>query len=425
MSLVSFDITSVSCSSLNANSEMPSGRCIDLFTNKKPFSGKGLNQPSDAFAPQEKVVLYAFVTYNGYPVIGKLVAYEIHGPPNPLRNFTLYRTAVTNESGIAETSFIVPWIWDGSQKSIFGTWNVTATVDIAGQIVSDNLSFKVGWIIEVSDFKTTNSNFEPKNKFNRGEFIYFKFKVKNIAFTEKTATFVVSVSDDLCVVLGQIILENENVPSGEKIICFGKILIPQWASVGEGKAVLGAYNRIDDKLIPLCPSISTTFKIGEVAVPEVIDASILGLCPNATKVESGQVVNFTINVQNQGNLPISFNLTLWGNSTIIGKLNVTNLAPCSGKTVSILWDTTGVPAGHYTITATIPPLPGEVDLHDNCYTNGVVEVLTAGKPSPFSLWFLLLIILALAVIITLTTLYLRRRKEREGKGVFAALVSLK
>ncbi|MBS7620639.1 hypothetical protein KEJ32_00705, partial [Candidatus Bathyarchaeota archaeon] len=54
-----------------------SGRSIDLFTQKEPFSGKGLNEPSDSFQPQEEVILYALVTYNNYPVQNKLVAFQV------------------------------------------------------------------------------------------------------------------------------------------------------------------------------------------------------------------------------------------------------------------------------------------------------------------------------------------------------------
>jgi hypothetical protein len=35
---------------------------IDIFTQKEPFSGKGLNMPSDAFHLEEEADIYASVT---------------------------------------------------------------------------------------------------------------------------------------------------------------------------------------------------------------------------------------------------------------------------------------------------------------------------------------------------------------------------
>ena len=41
---------------------------LDVFTQKTPFNGRGLNQSSDPFAPYEIVKLYGNLTYNGTPL---------------------------------------------------------------------------------------------------------------------------------------------------------------------------------------------------------------------------------------------------------------------------------------------------------------------------------------------------------------------
>ena len=51
-----------------------SSRVIDLYTQKEPHDGRGLNQASDAFAPQDEVFLYAEAMYNENPVENRLVA---------------------------------------------------------------------------------------------------------------------------------------------------------------------------------------------------------------------------------------------------------------------------------------------------------------------------------------------------------------
>jgi hypothetical protein len=102
-----------------------SGRVIDLYTQKDPFSGKGLNQSSDVFTPQEEVILYAKVTYNDMPIENKLVSFQVI---NPLGESVMFKTDSTSEDGIATASFRLP---DGGNETFFGVWSVFATVDIA------------------------------------------------------------------------------------------------------------------------------------------------------------------------------------------------------------------------------------------------------------------------------------------------------
>ena len=53
---------------------------IDLFTQKEPYSGKGPNMPSDAFGPEEVVILYALVTYGEVSLQNLLVTFCVQRP---------------------------------------------------------------------------------------------------------------------------------------------------------------------------------------------------------------------------------------------------------------------------------------------------------------------------------------------------------
>jgi hypothetical protein len=97
---------------------------------------------SDAFAPQGQVKLYSNVTYRGEPVMGKPVAYRIIGPIGT--GYEFLAVQFSNEDGLALLEFSIP-----ASKSYFGIWNVSASVDIAGQIITDYVFFRVGWLIEV------------------------------------------------------------------------------------------------------------------------------------------------------------------------------------------------------------------------------------------------------------------------------------
>jgi len=85
--------------------ETNSGGEIDLFTQKEPYSGKDPNIPSDAFDPEEEVIIYALVAYNDHPVAMVPVAFEVHGPENSIYNITFFDYAQTDDSGIAKISF--------------------------------------------------------------------------------------------------------------------------------------------------------------------------------------------------------------------------------------------------------------------------------------------------------------------------------
>jgi hypothetical protein len=58
------------------------------------------------------------------------------------------------------------------------------------------------------------------------------------------------------------------------------------------------------------------------------------------------------------------------------------LASGASTTLTLTWNTTGVPCGKYTISAYATPVPGETDLGDNTYTGGWVEVRLRGLVTP-------------------------------------------
>lgn len=126
------------------------GRLIDLYTQyPAPYGGQGQNQPSDMFWPQKLVTLYAYVTYNWWPMQQKLVGFEVNDPNG---NVWTKLSAVTDENGIATVSFRMPWPCE-NPESLFGVWKVTATVDIACTIVNDTMPFKYDYLAHI--FKVT------------------------------------------------------------------------------------------------------------------------------------------------------------------------------------------------------------------------------------------------------------------------------
>jgi hypothetical protein len=127
------------------------GRVIDLYTQyPAPYGGQGPRNPSDMFWPQKLVILYAYVTYNYWPVQQKIVAFEI---VDPAQHVWDKKTAITDENGVAQVSFRMPWPCD-NPESLIGVWTVTATVDIACIVVNDTLSFHYDYLANVIKVET-------------------------------------------------------------------------------------------------------------------------------------------------------------------------------------------------------------------------------------------------------------------------------
>jgi len=235
------------------------GPYIDIYSEKIPFNGYGLNQLCDVFAPQEEVTLYAYVSYRCNPVQNKPVAFEVK---NPTGESYLYRTNTTDENGVATISFRIPWPCEDPEETVFGNWTVYATVDIAEHIVNDTLTFKVGWIVEITQVETVDVYGDAKTIFAKGEHVHFNLTVQNIAFTTKTATLTIVVYDECGVPIGLVTLQDWVIRPGKTEIFIIDLQIPKWAYIGVATIYANAYtNMPQDDGTPTCPEESTNFII--------------------------------------------------------------------------------------------------------------------------------------------------------------------
>jgi PKD repeat protein len=117
------------------------GRLLDLYTQK---AGEGPNELGGEFKVGELVHLISQVTYNDNSLQQKLVAFEVR---NPLNESVAFRTAITDQDGLAAISFRIPDI-----PSSNGIWAAISVVDIAGKVVWDTISFRVYLIMPVGGY---------------------------------------------------------------------------------------------------------------------------------------------------------------------------------------------------------------------------------------------------------------------------------
>jgi len=353
-------------------------RSIDLYTQKEPYSGRGPNQPSDAFAPQEKVILYAYVTYRDDPVTGKIVAFEVHGPVNRFENLSFTRTALTNDDGIANVSFRVTWPNGYREEAVFGVWNVVAVVDIAEVAVNDTLSLLVGWIIELIKVETVDVNNASRISFMKNEHMCFRLTVKNVAMTNKIATLIIDVYDNLSVSLGQVVLVDEQIAPGVTVLFIEDLLIPEWARPGVGVVYANAYTALPALGgVPWCPQVSTIFSIVKIVVHDV---AVVSVVPSVTEAFRCQAVNVSVVVKNEGNVGETFDVCAYYDRALIGTFTVRNLAPQTKKDIIFKWCTCCLQPGNYTLSAEASVVPGDVNIDNNRFVNGVVRIKPLALP---------------------------------------------
>jgi hypothetical protein len=385
-----------------------SGRVIDLYTQKTPFNGKGINQSSDAFAPQELVVLYALITYNDAPVAQKLVAFQASGPANPLQNITTVGSGTTDEDGIANFSFRIPWPDDNPQEEILGTWFAIATVSIADQTVVDTLTFQVGWIIKITQITTLNASLQPQTRFLRRETVTFNLTVENIAMTEKSATIIVDVQDADFHPIMHIQEQGLVFQPGISYLTVSS-QIPVTATIGTASISASAYTAPPESGGVLYgPAISATLEIITAQV------AITAVKPSKTCVTSGETLYIEVTAKNEGNETESFNVTAYYDKTPIGKELVADLAPQNETKIVFKWDTSGVHAGSYVISAVADTVAGQIETAGNTFVDGSVTIVSPSLPIVVSYLIIFLFFIALmgSLVLLLFLGYLRRRRRK-------------
>lgn len=230
------------------------GPYLDLYTQKPdPYSGKGLNESSDAFAPQEEVILYAEAHYDCEPIEYKFVAFEVIDPNG---GTVIDRSNATDHYGIATTRFRV------ASNATFGIYTVHATVEILGKTANDTLTFRVGWIVEILSVETVDATGIAKTIFTRDEHMYFNLTVQNIAFVSKTATFTLVIYDAEDVPIGHVALQNWVILPGISQFFVIDLQIPEWTYTGIATVYANAYTNLPiTGGVSYCPEISVTFMI--------------------------------------------------------------------------------------------------------------------------------------------------------------------
>jgi len=224
------------------------GAAVDLYCNKVPFDGKGSNVQSDAFAPQELVILYAKVTYNEDPVANKIVGFQVNSSDGQA---ILYRTAITNDEGVASVEFRIP------SNPPFGLWMAWAIVDVAQTTVADTMPFEVGWIVEILSVVPGDTSYK------KGTTADFTITIKNISNMSKIVTLTIVIYDDVAVPIAIDKVVGWPIDALEPgALWYVELNIPLWAFKGTGTVYVNSFTALpSNNGVPTCPEKSASFLI--------------------------------------------------------------------------------------------------------------------------------------------------------------------
>jgi hypothetical protein len=172
-----------------------------------------------------------------------MVAFEIR---NPLDNVVVWRSASTNGSGIACVSFRIPWM-GADAEDVFGAWLITATVDIAEDVVMDKCRFRFGYIVNIHDIDVSPPSL------HKLEDLTIVLNLTNIAFTPKNV-FVTVVAYDECGVPIAKFISPATVDPVYWATPSITLTIPTWAFVGTGRIYANVFDAPPDLFgTPMCP----------------------------------------------------------------------------------------------------------------------------------------------------------------------------
>jgi hypothetical protein len=106
------------------------------------------------------------------------------------------------------------------------------------------------------------------------------------------------------------------------------------------------------------------------------DVAVIHAETSIDVILAGAIVNVTVIVENQGFKKWNPLITVYYDSSLAVN-EVVNVSPGETLTLSLAWNTSGTYEGSYVISVMASVGPGEIDIADNTFVDGVVKVYNA------------------------------------------------
>jgi len=253
---------------------------------------------ADSFRPGDLVELFANTTYNGAPVQGALLTFQVY---DNLGNTVLVSTAISNCYGLSQWEFRVPWPSNASLQvnnftegsmgpsdntTLFGQWSATATWQLGSQFTemppfektqAAEISWDVSWGLSIVAISVTpGTAHRGPASCGYGDIVYVKVCVQNEYLENVNALLTATLYDNLLVpiypiaslfvtFIGSAVVKNGIVTGpAYNVTCttLPGIPIPSYAFVGTAYAFANVLSTFPNYMgTAYCPPAWTTFQI--------------------------------------------------------------------------------------------------------------------------------------------------------------------
>jgi hypothetical protein len=220
----------------------------------------GQNNINGIFSPFDQIQLIANVTYNNAAQPNILVTFQAGGPVNASNPINITRIETTNSSGIAAFPFRLP-VESQNQSSLVGIWQVSATIPTTNGTLTQNLSFAVGWAMEIASITIINPLGQPV--FAPSDSVTVQLAINNTG-KPQTANITINMQDLVGNIINQTQIQNKQIEttSANSTQVQATLQIPENASAGQMaiKAAIycGNYLGVD---IPVTESQTAYFTV--------------------------------------------------------------------------------------------------------------------------------------------------------------------
>jgi len=155
---------------------------------------------------------------------------------------------------------------------------------------------------------------------------------------------------------------------------------------------------------------NNVFSDGTITIGLVHDVAVTDLTVAPASVQSGEQVTIGVRAYNKGSATESFSVTVACGATVVGTKEFVALAPGVSETLTLLWETKGMAAGSYLLTATAETLEGETTTEDNVFSN--VSFQITSPPFTLPMEWLIAIIAVIIILAVAMFLFLKRRPKK-------------
>ena len=220
---------------------------IDLSTDE---GGTGSGVSSGTYGPLQLMQMYASVTNKNAPVPDENVVFSIQ---NSNSSVILVRQGTTNQTGIASANFRLPTPDPSTPQNKFGTWSITASVNIMNTTINDTTNFTF-------NYPTGLENITLPASIQKTKTLPIQLTIDNVPIPNQWTELRITIFDQAGIPIGSTTLTTKQTQNITVIDT--SIIIPSWAFTGQATVDFCLLtNSTNTSSFPIAPETTASFQI--------------------------------------------------------------------------------------------------------------------------------------------------------------------